>query len=143
MAQTAKTATPASRLRPKERKELKALVARVREARAARGMGSRELSLAANLSTGTVSAIECGHVQRVELLTLNRLADALKVSRAWLATGAGSMDVEEAAGSAENSGDSTEIVEISPQNEVSLAGDDLGGESPSKPPRESHTYESI
>ena len=85
------TSSARTRAARAEDKELKEIVVRLKTARDFRSMGSRELSEAAGLSTGTVTAIECGHYGRVEVRTLIRLAKALRVSRAWLETGVGEM----------------------------------------------------
>jgi transcriptional regulator with XRE-family HTH domain len=69
--------------------DVHAIAGRLRYAREKLALGSRELSTKAGLSVGTVSSLESGHVTRVELRTMLRLADALGVSRAWLCWGEG------------------------------------------------------
>jgi len=69
--------------------DLIAIAGRLRTAREWRGIGSRELGAAAGLSEAAVSSIEGGRVRRAEVRTLFRLADALRVRRAWLVAGDG------------------------------------------------------
>lgn len=69
--------------------DLLAIAKRLEMARAWRGLGSRELGEDASLSEATVSSIENERVAGVEVATLFKLADALKVRRAWLICGDG------------------------------------------------------
>lgn len=69
--------------------DLRAIATRLAAARAFRGLGSRELGSLAGVSEATVSSIEGGRVLGLEVVTAYRLADALRVRRAWLLTGDG------------------------------------------------------
>lgn len=72
--------------------DLAAVAGRLRAAREFRGLGSRELGELAGLSEATVSSIEGGRVKGLEVATAFKLADALRVRRAWLLTGDGVAD---------------------------------------------------
>ena len=124
---TPRTGTRA-RISRQEAKQLKAIIRRLHEARTERALGSRELSVAAELSTGTVSALECGHITRVEMLTLIRLARALNVELAWLTAGKGPMNAEPAAEVAPAS--ASDAVEVSDGAEASedAEGDESSSE---------------
>lgn len=63
--------------------------ARLRAARTTRGMGSRELSAAIDLSPAVVSRIETDPELDPKLSTIRRLAAVLECSPGWLAFGEG------------------------------------------------------
>lgn len=60
------------------------LVLRLRELRSARGWSQRELSRIAGVRQATVSHLESGNVQTLDLTVLERLAKALKVDAGYL-----------------------------------------------------------
>ncbi len=87
-------------------KSVSTIATRIRAARTMKSMSTRALARAAGLSPGTVSKIETqdGSEHSVEVKTVLALADALKVSRAWLLTGEGSpeLSTKEDEGDTEN-----------------------------------------
>ena len=57
---------------------------RIKELRSAKGWSQRELSRKAGVRQATVSHLESGNVQTVDLSVLERLAKALKVDAGYL-----------------------------------------------------------
>ncbi len=57
---------------------------RIKELRTAKGWSQRELSRQAGVRQATVSHLESGNVQTVDLSVLERIAKALKVDAGYL-----------------------------------------------------------
>jgi len=72
--------------------DLQRMGGRLRLARETRGYGCNDLDKLARLSSGYTSKIETGRRKDVEAVYVLRLAQALKISIAWLITGEGTMD---------------------------------------------------
>jgi ribosome-binding protein aMBF1 (putative translation factor) len=75
-------------------RDISKIADRVLAARTLRGLGSRELARLAGMSAAATSRVE--HYRRgITVQTVFRLADALRVRRAWLITGEGRMELDE------------------------------------------------
>ena len=75
-------------------RDISKIADRVLAARTLRGLGSRELARLAGMSAAATSRVE-RYRRGITVQTVFRLADALRVRRAWLITGEGRMDLEE------------------------------------------------
>jgi len=69
------------------RQDIRAIAARIARSRKMKGLGSRELARLAKLSEASISRIEKRKADGIEVETVFRIADALRVDRGWLVTG--------------------------------------------------------